>query len=65
VTSPDVALPGRRFPLGATVRDGGTNFDSYDPARPTATAGLQAGDELTVQPRSIVVLRSPLPASTS
>ena len=51
------ALPGRRLPLGATVRDGGTNF-----AVAAATA-LQAGDQLTVQPRSIVVLRSPLPAT--
>jgi isoamylase len=26
MTSGNAALPGRRFPLGATVRDGGTNF---------------------------------------
>jgi len=58
----------RADPTGHTGRTGQTwhaEIDSYDPARPTATAGLQAGDQLTVQPRSIVVLRSPLPASTS
>ncbi len=38
-----------------------TAIDTYDPARPAA-APLHAGDQLTVDPRSITVLRSPLPA---
>jgi isoamylase len=38
-------------------------IDSYDPTRPAAAAALRAGDQLTVQPRSIVVLRSPRPAA--
>ena len=35
-------------------------IDSYDPARPDRAAMLRAGDQLTVDPRSIVVLRGPL-----
>jgi isoamylase len=35
-------------------------IDSYDPARTAAAAMLNAGDQLTVNPRSIAVLRSPL-----
>jgi len=38
-------------------------IDSYDPSRPAAAPALRAGDQLTVQPRSIVVLRSALPAA--
>jgi isoamylase len=49
---------------GQSGQDGQTwqaEIDSYDPARPGAT--LRAGDQLTVQPRSIVVLRSPQPTA--
>jgi glycogen operon protein len=34
-------------------------IDSYDPGRPAGTSPLHVGDQLTVDPRSIVVLRSP------
>jgi isoamylase len=37
-------------------------LDTYDPARPAATAVFRAGGQLTVGPRSIVVLRGPLHA---
>ena len=56
-------------PLGFTIpatRDGTTwqtAIDTYDPARPGTAAPLRAGGQLTVGPRSITVLRSPLPAS--
>ncbi len=36
--------------------------DTYDPARPATAARLHAGGQLTVDPRPIAVLRSPLPA---
>ena len=39
-------------------------IDTYDPARPAAAAPLCADDQLTVDPRSIVVLRGPLPADS-
>ena len=39
-----------------------TAIDTYDPARP-GEVSLHAGDQLTVTPRSIVVLRGPLPHS--
>jgi isoamylase len=38
-------------------------IDTYDPARPAATASLSPGDQLAVGPRSIVVLRGPRPAA--
>jgi isoamylase len=38
-------------------------IDSYDPTSQAAAAALRAGDQLTVKPRSIVVLRSPLPSA--
>src|SRR5208282_641727 len=50
------------FTLPAT-RAGQTwqaEIDSYNPARPGNTAALHAGDKLTVDPRSVVVLRGPL-----
>jgi pullulanase/glycogen debranching enzyme len=68
------ALPGSEFPLGAAVRDGGTNFavasevadgmvlclfDQADTG--TRIPNCEAGDKVTVGPRSIVVLRSPRP----
>ncbi len=34
-------------------------IDTYNPTRPTAAASLRAGDQLTVSPRSIFVLRGP------
>ena len=37
-------------------------IDTYDPARPPNEAALRAGDRRTVSPRSVVVLRGPLPA---
>jgi isoamylase len=55
-------------PLACTIpatRAGQTwqaEIDSYDPGRPAAAAPLHAGDQLTVNPRSIVVLRGPLQA---
>ena len=55
-------------PLGFTIpatRDGTTwqtAIDTYDPARPAVAAPLRAGAQLTVSPRSIIVLRSPLAA---
>ena len=50
------------FTLPATRADAAwqVELDSYDPTR--AVAGQRAGDRLTVCPRSITVLRSPLPA---
>jgi len=56
-------------PLDFTIPDTRTGLtwqtaiDTYDPARPAATASLHAGDQLTVSPRSIVVLRGPLQRS--
>ena len=37
-------------------------IDTYDPASSAAAAALRAGDQRTVDPRSVVVLRGPLPA---
>jgi isoamylase len=37
-------------------------LDTFDPATPAAAALLRAGDQLGVGPRSIVVLRGPIPA---
>ncbi len=51
------------FTIPAT-RDGlawHPSIDTYDPARPAAEAVLRAGDQRTVSPRSIVVLRGPRP----
>ena len=39
-----------------------TAIDTYDPTRPATAAPLRAGAQLTVSPRSITVLRNPLPA---
>jgi glycogen operon protein len=56
-------------PLGFTIpaTRAGTTWqtviDTYDPARSAAAAPLHAGDQLTVNPRSVAVLRSPLPAA--
>ena len=55
-------------PLGCTIpatRTGQTwraEIDSYDPARTGDPAELRAGDQWIVNPRSISVLRGPLPA---
>jgi glycogen operon protein len=55
-------------PLGFTVpatRPGLTwqcAIDSYDPSRSFARTALRAGDQPTVDPRSVVVLRGPVPA---
>ena len=51
----DFALPATRTQAAWQVE-----LDSYDPTR--TIAGRHAGDRLTVSPRSITVLRSPLPA---
>ena len=40
-------------------------IDSYDPAAPAEATKRQAGDQVTVGPRSIIVLRSPLSTFTS
>jgi isoamylase len=37
-------------------------IDSYDPAAPAGAAKQHAGDQVIVGPRSIAVLRSPMPA---
>jgi glycogen operon protein len=37
-------------------------IDTYDPASSASAAALRAGDQRTVDPRSVVVLRGPLPA---
>ena len=58
-------------PLGFTIpatREGTTwqtAVDTYDPATPATAAPLHAGDQLTVDPRSIVVLRGALPTGKS
>jgi len=58
-------------PLGFTLpptRPGAqwqAEIDSYDPAAPAEAATRHAGDQVTVGPRSIAVLRSPLPADGS
>ena len=53
-----------RFTVPATRPAAGwqAEIDSYDPAAPATEAPLHAGDQLTVNPRSIAVLRGPLPA---
>ena len=54
-------------PLGFTIpttREGltwQTAIDTYDPAQSAAAVPLRASDQLTVSPRSIIVLRGPLP----
>jgi isoamylase len=53
----------RAGPTGHIGQTWHAEIDSYDPTRPAAATALRAGDQLTVQPRSIVVLRSPLPAA--
>jgi isoamylase len=40
-----------------------TEIDTYEAAGPPAAAGLHAGDQLKVGPRSITVLRAPRPAA--
>jgi isoamylase len=40
-----------------------TAIDTHDPATPATAASLHADDELTVSPRSITVLRTPLAAA--
>jgi len=56
-------------PQSFTVPDRGagrvwhTAIDTYDPARATAAAPVRKGDQLTVEARSIIVLRSPLSAA--
>ena len=58
-------------PLGFTLpptRPGAewqAEIDSYDPAAPAGAAKRHAGDQVTVGPRSIAVLRGPLPAGGS
>ena len=54
----DFTIPATR--AGTTWQ---TEIDTYDPARPATAAPLRAGGQLTVDPRSITVLRSPRPAS--
>jgi isoamylase len=54
----DFTIPATR--AGTTWQ---TAIDTYDPARPAAAAPLHAGDQLTVNPRSIAVLRAPLAAA--
>ena len=53
------------FTLPATRQQAAwrTEIDTYDPARPATAAPLHAGDQLTVSPRSITVLRGPLAAA--
>ena len=44
------------------TRDGGAwrpDIDSYDPATPAAASEFRAGDQVTVGPRSVLVLRGP------
>ena len=58
-------------PLGFTIpatRDGTTwqtAIDTYDPARPATAAPLRAGGQLTVDPRSVAVLRARGPHSAA
>ena len=54
----DFVLPATRAEAAWQVA-----IDTYDPARPGTAAPLRAGGQLTVDPRSIAVLRSPRPAS--
>ena len=62
---PNTAQPG---PAAGGPAAGGQTWqieiDSYDPTRAAAAPMLHAGDQLTVNPRSIAVLSSPLPATT-
>ena len=39
----------------------GAEIDSYDPADPAGTAARKAGDQVTVGPRSVAVLRAASP----
>ena len=53
------------IPQSFTVPDRGagrvwhTAIDTYDPARATGAAPIRTGDQLTVEARSIIALRSP------
>jgi len=62
---PQAAQPG---PAAGGPAAGGQTWqieiDSYDPAGAAAAPMLHAGDQLTVSPRSIAVLRSPLRTTT-
>ena len=51
------------IPATRTGQTWQTEIDSYDPAKTGDTPILRAGDQRTVDPRSIAVLRGPLPAS--
>ena len=53
----DFTIPATR--AGTTWQ---TAIDTYDPARPATAPRLHVGGQLTVDPRSIAVLRSPLSA---
>jgi isoamylase len=47
------------IPAARTGQTWHTDIDSFDPARAEAAAQRQAGDQVTVGPRSVVVLRGP------
>jgi isoamylase len=52
------------IPASRTGQTWQTEIDSYDPAKTGEAPTVRAGDQRTVDPRSIAVLRGPLPAST-
>ena len=51
-------------PAVAEARTWTLELDSYEPAR-TEAASLRAGDQITVDPQSVVVLRAPAPADAA
>jgi isoamylase len=55
------------FVLPATRKQAAwrTEIDTYDPAASAGAPNRHAGDQVTVGPRSVTVLRSPLPAGGS
>jgi glycogen operon protein len=54
----DFVIPATRAGLAWVAE-----IDSYDPAAAAAAPRRQAGDRITVGPRSVAVLRGPRPAS--
>ena len=52
------------LPATAPGAEWQAEIDSYDPAAPAGAAKRQAGDQVTVGPRSVAVFRAaPLPLS--
>jgi hypothetical protein len=64
-TGPDLRREPLGFTLPATRPDAHwhAEIDSYDPASPAGTPTRHADEQVTVGPRSVVVLKNPRPAA--